>query len=273
VHLYDAATEIGGQFNMAKRIPGKEEFHETVRFFGKMIEKTGVKLHLNTPITADFLIAEKFEQVVLATGVIPRALKVEGINHSKVVSYLDVLSKNATVGQNVAIIGAGGIGFDVAMFLTTPVAHNELSEANYNHEWGIDTQNISRGGLVKPDKPIVPRKVAILQRSKGKVGDKLGKTTGWAHRLTLKNRGVQMLSEIEYEKIDDNGLHVKVKGIPQIFAVDTVVICAGQEPQRALQQPLMDAGITVHLIGGAKEAGELDAKRAIEEGLKVAIAI
>jgi 2,4-dienoyl-CoA reductase (NADPH2) len=273
VHLFEAAAEIGGQFNMAKRIPGKEEFYETLRFFGKMIQKTGVKLHLNTNVTSDFLIAEKFETVVLATGVTPRTLKIEGINHPKVVSYLDVLSKNAEVGQSVAIIGAGGIGFDVAMFLTTPDAHKEPSIANYTHEWGIDTKNKTRGGLLKPDKPVITRKVAILQRSKGKVGDKLGKTTGWAHRITLKNRGVQMLSEVEYEKIDDAGLHLKIKGVPQVFEVNTIVICAGQEPLRALQQPLIDAGIAVHLIGGAKEAGELDAKRAIEEGMKVAIAI
>jgi 2,4-dienoyl-CoA reductase (NADPH2) len=273
VHLFDAASEIGGQFNMAKRIPGKEEFHETLRFFGKMIEKTGVKLQLNQKITSDFLISEKFEEVVLATGVTPRELKIEGINHPKVVSYIDVLAKNAAVGKNVAIIGAGGVGFDTAMFLTSPENEDTTSVAHYTHEWGIDTKYQVRGGLLKPDKPEVPRKVVLLQRSKGKVGDKLGKTTGWAHRLTLKNRGVQMLSEIEYEKIDDAGLHVKIKGVPQLFEVDNVVICAGQEPQRALQQPLEAAGIPVHLIGGAKEAGELDAKRAIEEGLKVAILV
>jgi 2,4-dienoyl-CoA reductase (NADPH2) len=273
VHLFDAASEIGGQFNMAKRIPGKEEFHETLRFFGKMIEKTGVKLQLNQKITADFLISEKFEEVVLATGVTPRELKIEGINHPKVVSYIDVLAKNAAVGKNVAIIGAGGVGFDTAMFLTSPENEDTTSVAHYTHEWGIDTKYQVRGGLLKPDKPEVPRKVVLLQRSKGKVGDKLGKTTGWAHRLTLKNRGVQMLSELEYEKIDDAGLHVKIKGVPQVFEVDNVVICAGQEPQRALQQPLEAAGILVHLIGGAKEAGELDAKRAIEEGLKVAMLV
>jgi 2,4-dienoyl-CoA reductase (NADPH2) len=273
VHLFDAATEIGGQFNMAKRIPGKEEFYETLRFFGKMIQKTGVNLHLNTYVSPEQLIADKFESVVLATGVTPRSLKIEGINHPKVVSYLEVLSKGVEVGNNVAIIGAGGIGFDMAMFLTSSPTENEPSIAHYTQEWGIDTNNKTRGGLLKPDKPAVIRKVAILQRSKGKVGDKLGKTTGWAHRITLKNRGVQMLSEIEYEKIDDTGLHVKIKGVPQVFEVDNVVICAGQEPLRTLQQPLIDAGIKVHLIGGAKEAGELDAKRAIEEGLKVAIAI
>jgi 2,4-dienoyl-CoA reductase (NADPH2) len=287
VHLFEAAKEIGGQFNMAKKIPGKEEFNETLRFFGKMIEKTDVVLHLNTRVSADFLIKEKFDQVVLATGVVPRTPKIEGIRHPKAVSYLEVLLHDAPVGKSVAIIGAGGIGFDVAMFLTDPeqFRNSELlmsgqiasakpddntNIAHYRTEWGIDPQYHNRGGLTKPQQEKSPRKVFLLQRSEGKIGERLGKTTGWAHRLTLKNRNVQMLAGVEYLRIDDAGLHVHINGKTQVLEVETVVVCAGQEPLRDLQTPLEQAGIPVTLIGGAKEAGELDAKRAIAEGLAVA---
>ena len=280
VHLFEASGEIGGQFNMAKRIPGKEEFHETLRYFGKMLEKTGVRLHLNTRASAELLVQEKFEDVILATGVLPRIPKIEGLDHPKVLIYTDVLQKNAPVGKSVAVIGAGGIGFDVSMFLTDPEAGElEIGNSaigkfpisnspisNYQKEWGIDPTYQHRGGLTKPETPRPPRQVFLLQRSKGKLGERLGKTTGWAHRLTLKSRGVQMLSEVQYLKIDDAGLHTLVKGQPQTFDVEHVVICAGQEPLRELQEPLEQAGIRVHLIGGAKEAGELDAKRAIAEG-------
>jgi 2,4-dienoyl-CoA reductase (NADPH2) len=292
VHLFEASGEIGGQFNMAKRIPGKEEFHETLRYFGKMLEKTGVRLHLNTRASAEMLIQEKFEDVILATGVLPRIPKIEGLDHPKVLVYTDVLQKNAPVGKSVAVIGAGGIGFDVSMFLTSPEAgeleignwkletgNSEIGKSpisqfpipnspitNYQKEWGIDPTYQHRGGLTAPETPRPPRQVFLLQRSKGKVGDRLGKTTGWAHRLTLKSRGVQMISEVEYLKIDDAGLHTLVKGQPQLFDVEHVVICAGQESLRDLQEPLARAGIRVHLIGGAKEAGELDAKRAIADG-------
>ncbi|MFN4254523.1 MAG: FAD-dependent oxidoreductase [Saprospiraceae bacterium] len=269
VHLFEASGEIGGQFNMAKRIPGKEEFHETLRYFGKMLEKTGVRLHLNTRATAEMLVQEKFAEVVLATGVVPRIPKIEGLNHPKVLIYTDVLQKNAPVGKSVAVIGAGGIGFDVSMFLTAPHPLTVTPShplTRYQKEWGIDPTYQHRGGLTAPETPHPPRQVFLLQRSKGKVGDRLGKTTGWAHRLTLKSRGVQMLSEVEYLKIDDAGLHTLVKGQPQLFEVEHVVVCAGQESLRDLQGPLERAGIRVHLIGGAKEAGELDAKRAIAEG-------
>ena len=274
VHLFDAAAEIGGQFNMAKRIPGKEEFYETLRYFGKMIEKNGVQLHLNTRVSADFLIQQQFREVVLATGISPRTPQIEGINHPKVLSYIDVLLHGKPVGKKVAVIGAGGIGFDVSIFLTNEggaATTDQQRISDYREEWGIDTAYQHRGGLTQPKKEHVPRELWILQRSKGKVGDRLGKTTGWAHRLTLKNRGVRMWSEVNYEKIDDAGLHITLKGQPQVLDVDNIIICAGQHPLRELQEPLTQAGLKVHLIGGAKEAGELDAKRAIEDGWALAM--
>lgn len=274
VHLFDAAAEIGGQFNMAKRIPGKEEFYETLRYFGKMIEKNGVNLHLNTRVSADFLIQQQFREVVLATGIRPRKPQIEGIDHPKVLSYIDVLLHRQPVGKKVAVIGAGGIGFDVSIFLTDEGGAGESDQqriSDYREEWGIDTSYQHRGGLTQPKKENVPRELWMLQRSKGKVGDRLGKTTGWAHRLTLKNRGVRMWSEVNYVKIDDAGLHITLKGQPQVLEVDNIVLCAGQHPLRELLEPLQSAGIKVHLIGGAKEAGELDAKRAIEEGWALAM--
>lgn len=281
VHLFEASGAIGGQFNLAKRIPGKEEFYETIRYFGKMLEKTGVRVHLNTRVAADFLILEKFNQVVIATGVIPRTPPIPGIEHPKVLSYLDVLLDKKPVGKQVALIGAGGIAFDVATFLThapqrvengMPLVLTtqwEAAGAAYRTDWGIDTQYKTRGGLTKPHPESIERRVWILQRSKGKPGDRLGKTTGWAHRMALKARSVQMLAEVQYIKIDDEGLHISIKGQASVLPVDNVVICAGQESLRDLYAPLQSAGIRVHLIGGAKEAAELDAKRAIEEGLMV----
>ncbi len=272
VHLFEAAGEIGGQFNMAKRIPGKEEFYETLRYFGKMIQKTGVILHLNTRVDASFLIQNNFTAVVVSTGVVPRTPRIEGIEHPKVLSYLEVLLHKKPVGKTVAIIGAGGIGFDVATFLTNPqsttppITNPQSPITNYQSEWGIDSAYQHRGGITKPHPEHPPRQIWLLQRSKGKVGERLGKTTGWAHRLTLKSRSVRMWNEVEYLKVDDAGLHLSVKGQPQLLEVENVIVCAGQEPMRDLYAPLVAAGIKVHLIGGAKEAAELDAKRAIEEG-------
>ena len=269
VHLFEASGEIGGQFNMAKRIPGKEEFHETLRYFGKMIEKHGVVLHLNTRVDAAFLIQNNFSEVVVSTGVVPRIPQIEGIDHPKVLSYLDVLLHGKPVGKTVALIGAGGIGFDVATFLTdTPTTQQSIS--NYQAEWGIDEQYKNRGGITQPNPEHPPRQVWLLQRSKGKVGGRLGKTTGWAHRMTLKSRQVQMWNEVEYLKIDDDGLHINIKGQPQVLDVEHVVLCSGQESMRDLYAPLVEAGVKVYLIGGAKEAAELDAKRAIEEGYEIA---
>ncbi|MCC7245288.1 MAG: NADPH-dependent 2,4-dienoyl-CoA reductase [Saprospiraceae bacterium] len=271
VHLYEASGEVGGQFNLAKRIPGKEEFQETLRYFSRMIEKNGVHLHLNQRVNAAFLIENQFAKVVLATGILPRMPRIEGIDHPKVVSYVDVLTGRKTVGKTAAIIGAGGIGFDVSMFLTAPPPAPSTAGQIFLNEWGVDPNyNDVRGGLAMPEKETSPRQLWLLQRSKNKVGDRLGKTTGWAHRLTLKNRGVQMWNEVQYLKIDDAGLHITVKGLPKVLDVENVVICAGQDPLRELQEPLQAAGIAIHLIGGAKEASELDAKRAIEEGFLLA---
>ncbi|MBK8965150.1 MAG: FAD-dependent oxidoreductase [Lewinellaceae bacterium] len=273
VHLFEASGAIGGQFNLAKRIPGKEEYAETIRYFDTMLKKTGVAVHLNTGAGADFLLKKGFQEVVLATGVAPRIPALEGIGHPKVLSYTDVLSDQKPVGKKVAIIGAGGIGFDVAMYLTANhqvLASDAARIAAYQQEWGIDQNYQHRGGLTDPQPETPARQVWLLQRSKGKVGAGLGKTTGWAHRLTLKNRGVQMWNSVQYHRVDDAGLHLSVNGKQQILDVDHVIVCAGQEPLRTLQAPLEAAGIRVHLIGGAKLAAELDAKRAIEEGMVVA---
>ncbi|MCC6458822.1 MAG: FAD-dependent oxidoreductase [Saprospiraceae bacterium] len=272
VHLFEAAAEIGGQFNLAKRVPGKSDYAETVRYFAKKIETTGVHLHLNTRATAEQLIGGGFREVVLATGIAPRTPAIEGIGHSKVLSYVELL-QGAPVGEKVAIIGAGGIGFDVAVFLTEPAAAAGRPLEAYQAEWGIDPDYRQRGGLTQAQPEASPRQVWLLQRSKGKIGERLGKTTGWAHRLTLKHRGVQMWAEVQYQRIDDEGLHLIANGQPQVLPVDQVIVCAGQDPLRALQAPLEQAGLRTHLIGGAQLAAELDAKRAIEEGLLTALAI
>ncbi|MBK8554583.1 MAG: FAD-dependent oxidoreductase [Lewinellaceae bacterium] len=271
VHLFEATAAIGGQFNMAKRVPGKEEFEETLRYFQNRLEETGVQLHLNHRVSPEDLILQEFKEVVIATGVVPRKPPIEGIDHPKVLSYIDVLLHQKPVGKKVAVIGAGGIGFDVSVYLTTQYPEQPESIADYQEEWGIDTKYAHRGGLKTPTPEVSPRQVWLLKRSKGKFGDTLGKTTGWAHRITLKKRGVNMIGEVGYEKIDDQGLHIRVKGELMVLDVDHVVICAGQEPFRKLQEPLETAGVYVQLIGGANEAGELDAQRAIAEGLDAAL--
>lgn len=270
VHLFEAGPEIGGQFNLAKRIPGKEEFYETLRYYSSLLELRKVKVYLNTRMVPEQLLEGNFDRVVLATGVVPRQPAIPGIEHPMVVSYLDLLNGKVAPGRRVALVGAGGIAFDVATLLTTgappadPVDH-------YLKEWGVDPSYAQRGGLVSM--PLLPadRKVWILQRSEGKVGARLGKTTGWAHRLALKNRGVKMLSGVQYELVDDRGLHLKVGGKTQLLDVDQVVICAGQESLRDLYAPLKEAGLQVELIGGASEAAELDAQRAIREGILVGV--
>ena len=263
VHLFEADSKIGGQFNMAKRIPGKEEFHETIRYFRRRIEKTGVHLHLNTRADVELLAAGNFDEVVVATGVLPRQVQIEGIDHPKVLSYIEVLKGLMPVGERVAIIGAGGIGFDVAEFLSQEGESTSLKVEAFMEEWGVDMDYNHRGALTKPDPEPPARQVYLCQRSKGKPGAGLGKTTGWVHRLALRRRNVKMLSEVQYQRIDDQGLHLNVKGEPLVLEVDNIIICAGQEPLRDLWEPLRDKGITVHLIGGADEARELDAKRAI----------
>ncbi len=273
VTLFDAAAEIGGQFNIAKQVPGKEEFYETLRYFGKQIGLTGVSLRLNTRVTAWDLIAGDFKHVVLATGVTPRTPPIDGINHPKVLSYLDVLRDKQPVGKTVALIGAGGIGFDTAEFLLHEGTSPSLDQAKFFAEWGVDTSYSTRGGLAPAHIEASPRKVYLLQRKASKVGDGLGKTTGWIHRTSLKNRQVEMLAGVTYRKIDDTGLHITVGERDMTLPVDNVIICAGQEPQRELQADLQAAGLAVHLIGGADEAAELDAKRAIKQGLELAVAL
>jgi len=270
VTLIESGPEIGGQFNIAKRIPGKEEFNETLRYFSRQIELKGIELRLNTRATVEALAEEGFDEIVLATGIVPRQPPIEGLDHPKAVGYLDVLRDGKAVGQHVAIVGAGGIGFDVAEFLTHSGESASLNPAKFFAEWGVDLGYTGAGGLRKPHLETPPRKVHLLQRKKSKVGDQLGKTTGWIHRTALKARGVGMTSSVSYQRIDDAGLHVAIDGVEQTLPVDHVVICAGQEPQRELHDKLQAAGHKVHLIGGAHEATELDAKRAIAQGTTLA---
>jgi len=272
VTLFDAADRIGGQFNIAKRIPGKEDFNETLRYFGRRIQTSGVTLKLNQRADAAALKAGGFDHVVLATGIVPRKPPIPGIDSDKVASYLDIIEGRKAAGKTVAIIGAGGIGFDVGEFLTH--AHDDRSEAErFNDEWGIDPGYANRGGLKVPVEETAPRRVFLLQRKSSKVGDGLAKTTGWIRRTLLKKRGVQMIGGVTYEHIDDAGLHVTVDGEPRTLAVDTIVICAGQEPRRDLQAPLEAAGIPFSMIGGADVAAELDAKRAIDQGTRLAASL
>ncbi|MFC5695117.1 FAD-dependent oxidoreductase [Pseudomonas sp. GCM10022186] len=273
VTLFDAAAEIGGQFNVAKRVPGKEEFFETLRYFKRKLETTGVDLRLNTRVSADDLAKGGFDEIILATGIAPRTPEIPGIDHPKVIGYLDAILERKPVGQSVAVIGAGGIGFDVSEFITHRGESTSLSRDAFWKEWGIDGALEARGGIAgiqaRPHAPA--RQVFLLQRKKSKVGDGLGKTTGWIHRTGLKNKRVQMLNSVEYLKVDDAGLHIRIaEGEPQVLAVDTVIVCAGQDPLRELHQGLVDAGQSVHLIGGADVAAELDAKRAINQGSRLA---
>ncbi|PZQ31593.1 MAG: NADPH-dependent 2,4-dienoyl-CoA reductase, partial [Stenotrophomonas acidaminiphila] len=268
VTLFDAADEIGGQFNYAKRIPGKEEFHETLRYFRHRLEETRVDVKLSSPVTAADLAG--FDEVVLATGISPRKVAFPGADHAKVVSYVDVLSGRVTVGARAALIGAGGIGFDVAEYLTHEGHSPSLDPARWMAEWGVDPTFEARGSLVKPQPEPPAREVWLLQRSPGKPGARLGKTSGWVHRATLKAKQVKMLGGVEYLGVDDAGLRIRVDGAEQLLPVDHVVVCAGQEPRRDLQADLVAAGKTPHLIGGADVAAELDAKRAIDQGSRLA---
>ncbi|MGB6054285.1 MAG: NADPH-dependent 2,4-dienoyl-CoA reductase [Burkholderiaceae bacterium] len=273
VTLFDAGTEIGGQFNLAKRIPGKEEFHETLRYFRHRIDSSGVDLRLNTRVGAEQLKQAGFDEVVLASGIVPRTPEIPGIDHPKVIGYLDAILQRKPVGRRVAVIGAGGIGFDVCELITHQGEASSLNRAAFWREWGIDLDLQARGGVagIAPQPPAAARQVFLLQRKASKIGDGLGKTTGWIHRTGLKNRQVQMINAVEYLKIDDDGLHIRVAGgAPQLLAVDTVIVCSGQHPLRELQQELAAAGHRVHLIGGAAEAAELDAKRAIDQGARLA---
>lgn len=273
VTLFDRATVIGGQFNMARRIPGKEEFSETLRYFDHRLDATGVERRLGASATVDALADGGFDTVILATGVLPRALQLPGADHPKVLSYLDVLQGNALVGKKVAIVGAGGIGFDMAEFLSEVAPSPTTDIARWAREWGIDMTMATPGGLMtaQPEKP--ERQIWLLQRTAGRPGARLNKTSGWVHRATLKNKRVQMIGGVAYERIDDAGLHVVIDGQAKVLDVDNVVVCAGQEPNRDLHDALVARGVDVRLVGGADVAAELDAKRAIDKATRLAAAL
>jgi len=277
VHLYESASQIGGQFNMAKLIPGKEEFSETLRYFARRITLTGVQLHLGVRVTAAQLLAQKFDEVVLATGVLPRDAKIPGSDGANVLSYVDVLLHGEAVGARVAIVGAGGIGFDVAEFLVTAPGHSPTMNLHeWLAEWGVADPGTVRGGVVRPQPAPAARQVTLLQRKRGKLGKGLGKTTGWIHRAALQMKKVEMIGGVNYERITPQGLFVtygEKRSDGQLIECDTVVLCTGQEPLRELLVPLRAAGVKTHLIGGADEAGELDAKRAIDQGTRLAAAL
>ncbi|TLD45836.1 MAG: 2,4-dienoyl-CoA reductase [Accumulibacter sp.] len=269
VTLFDAAAEIGGQFNLARRIPGKEEFAETLRYFDRRLQAVGVSLQLGRECSAAELAEAGFEHVVLATGIVPRRPDVPGIEHEKVISYVDLIEGYRVAGARVAIIGAGGIGFDVAEFLTHVEDDRDEIE-RFQSEWGIDPDFGNPGGLKPPRAEPGRRQVWLLQRKAAKVGDGLARTTGWIRRTLLKKRGVQMFSGVTYERIDDAGLHIVVDGQRQCLPVDHVIVCAGQEPRRELEEGLRAAAVPLSLIGGADVANELDAKRAIDQGTRLA---
>lgn len=270
VTLYEQAREIGGQFNLAKRIPGKEEFAETLRYFAHRLADLNVEVYLGVAADAVALRQRHYDAVIVATGVTPRNPHIEGQDHRNVYGYAEVVAGTAVVGKRVAIVGAGGIGFDVAQFLTQTPPAPTTDISRWTHEWGVDMTLRSRGGLVKPVAEPSPREVWMLQRTPGRPGKKLNKTTGWVHRATLRAKGVRMLGGVIYRRIDDAGLHVEVGGKLQTLAVDNVVICAGQESNRSLADALRTAGVATHVIGGASIAAELDAKRAIAQATKLA---
>ncbi len=280
ITLFESAGAIGGQFNMAKRIPGKEEFHETLRYYRRQLELAQVDVRLAE--TADLSALAAFDEVVLAAGVKPRIPAIDGIGHAKVLSYVEVLTGKVQVGRRVALIGAGGIGFDVAEYLSHTRSGQDAADvpdlptpASFARQWGIDMSLQARGGVkdIKAQVEASPREIWLLQRKASKPGKDLGKTTGWTHRLSLSHRGVRMIPGVNYRRIDDDGLHVEIDGAARLLAVDHVVICAGQESRRELVQPLQDAGKTVHVIGGADRATELDAKRAIKQASELAAVI
>ena len=274
VTLFESSDKIGGQFNIAKRIPGKDEFGETLRYYGKQIELTGVDLKLNHRVSVEDLADSDFDEIILATGIAPRTPDIEGIDHPKVVSYLDCLLDKKEIGQKVAVIGAGGIGFDVCEY----VLHKkgvELTRETFAQEWGIDFNEHPRGGIagVEINIPTSGREVYLLQRKTTYVGKGLGRTTGWTHRIMMEKRGVKMMPAVEYKRIDDEGLHITIDGQPQTLDVDSIILCAGQDSLRELQKPLEDVGKKVTLVGGADVASELDAKRAIDQATRLALEV
>jgi 2,4-dienoyl-CoA reductase (NADPH2) len=270
VTLIDKASEIGGQFNYAKQIPGKEEFHETLRYFRHRLSDSSVDVRLGQSADAASLHAGDYDEVVIATGITPRMVSFPGSDDPRMLSYLDVLAHHKPVGLRVAIIGAGGIGFDVAEFLAEHAPSPTTDVVRWTREWGVDMQLAQRGGLQKPQPEAPARQIWLLQRSEGRPGARLNKTTGWVHRATLKAKQVTMLGNVSYRSFDDQGLHITVDGVPQTLPVDQVVVCAGQEPNRQLADELIATGLKVHVIGGADVAAELDAKRAIAQGTRLA---
>ncbi|MFJ9928855.1 FAD-dependent oxidoreductase [Streptomyces misionensis] len=271
VTLFDAGSEIGGQLNVARKVPGKQEFEETLRYFRHQLAAHGVEVRLNTWVSAADV--ADYDEVVVATGVTPRTPDIPGVDHPRVLGYLDVLRDGADVGDRVAVLGAGGIGFDVAEYLTDGGDKASEDPAAYFRNWGVDMEYTAPGGLTEPRRPAPPRQVHLLQRKTGKVGAGLGKTTGWIHRTELRHRGVTMVPGVRYDRIDDAGLHITVGEESTVLEVDTVVLCTGQEPRRDLYEELVAAGRGAHLIGGADVAAELDAKRAIKQGTELAAAL
>jgi 2,4-dienoyl-CoA reductase (NADPH2) len=272
VVLFDGADKIGGQFNIAKQIPGKEEFNETLRYYDSQLKKFNIDVRLGQRVDAEALASAGFKDVILATGIAPRQLELEGIDHPKVLNYLDVLRDKKPVGEKVAIIGAGGIGFDTAEYLVHDDPEHAQTVEEFLDEWGVDVTVTNAGGLQKPNVTPAKRQITLLQRKKSKVGAGLGKTTGWIHRTALKHKGVTMLSAVTYDSITDAGLHITVGDESKVLDVDNVIICAGQEPQRELVESLKALKVNVELIGGADVASELDAKRAIKQGTELALA-
>ncbi|UFS96001.1 NADPH-dependent 2,4-dienoyl-CoA reductase [Nocardia huaxiensis] len=272
VDLYEADDKIGGQFDIARRIPGKEEFNETIRYFSRQIEISGVRLHLNTKATAQQLIDGRYDEVILATGVKPRIPNIPGIDHPKVLTYAELVRDGKPVGKKVAVIGAGGIGFDVSEFLTVE-GHPSLKLDEWKEEWGVTDDPDVRGFVTTPKPSPAARDVVLLQRKSSSFGKDLGKTSGWVHRAAVKAKGVEQIGGVNYEKIDDKGLHISFgekRQRPRVIECDNVILCAGQESVRDLHEPLQNAGVKVHLIGGADLASELDAKRAINQGTRLA---
>ncbi|MCG8313455.1 MAG: NADPH-dependent 2,4-dienoyl-CoA reductase [Pseudomonadales bacterium] len=272
VTLYEANDKIGGQFNIAAKIPGKEEFVETIRYFKTQLALLQVTVNLNHPVTSKELVQGNFDEIVIATGIRPRTPEIEGINHPKVISYLDAIRDDKPVGDKVAIIGAGGIGFDTAHYVSHQGQSSALNIDIFAKEWGIDFKNHPRGGVagIAPQVHPSPREIYLLQRKTSPVGKNLGRTTGWTHKLYLERKGVKMWNACEYQKIDDQGLHLRHYNEDIVLDVDTVIVCAGQEPNRNLYIQLVEQGLSPKLVGGADVAAELDAKRAIDQGTRLA---
>ncbi|GGF98094.1 MULTISPECIES: FAD-dependent oxidoreductase [Cysteiniphilum] len=274
VDLYEASAKVGGQFKLSAKTPGKEEFSEALRYFEYQLNANEVNVKLNTKVNAADLKSLNYDEIVIASGVMPRIPKIDGIDHPMVINYMQLLNGEVAAGKKVAVIGAGGIGFDVSVFLVFAGKKIGENTEDYYHEWGVDVTLAHRGGLTKPHEPVPEAEVYLLQRKDERLGKRLGKTTGWIHRTTLKHQKVKMLSGVSYDKIDDAGLHITLKGEKKLLDVDQVVICAGQESDRSLYNSLIDQGIkNVHIIGGAHVAAEVDAKRAIKEATELALTL